>query len=483
MTRALPLLALAACHATDAPASDPSPEDGLGALSVAPGSLDLGVVFVGASADASLNVQNIGEGPLALAVAVESAHAEAWAWQLADAAPGPGDATGLVLTVTPGAWGDHSAVVTVGDTGTGAIVEVPVRAIAQEDADGDGAGSLPSGGADCDDADAAVHRGASETWYDGIDGDCAGDDDYDQDGDGAAWPDDCDDTDVAVGAPATEAWNGRDDDCDGVVDHLDAETAAIGRLDGGTPGLGLGARGGLALGGDLDDDGVDDVFVVASAAGGGAAWLVSGVDATGADGAIDGYARAAFAGTAAYVLSSVQGPLVDLVGDASADVALVGTSTTSGAGFVLDGDAAQGAVATTRTHTAAFSGDDAGDGARWAVGGDLDGDGVPEMLLGAALDSFTSGWSTAYYTGGVAVFAGGAFAGTYTLADADDRVHGAAAFDYLGSALAVGDVNGDGYGDVVAGAPGYDGGATNGGAVHVFAGGPALAWAARAPWC
>ena len=40
---------------------------------------------------------------------------------------------------------------------------------------------------DCDDLDADVHPNAADTWYDGVDSDCAGDDDYDQDGDGAAF--------------------------------------------------------------------------------------------------------------------------------------------------------------------------------------------------------------------------------------------------------------------------------------------------------
>ena len=67
------------------------------------------------------------------------------------------------------------------------------------DQDGDGI-SLKDG--DCDPEDGNVFPGAEEIWYDGIDGDCAGDDDYDQDGDGyqafSEGGDDCDDTDPLV---------------------------------------------------------------------------------------------------------------------------------------------------------------------------------------------------------------------------------------------------------------------------------------------
>ena len=106
---------------------------------------------------------------------------------------------------------------------------------------------------DCDDGDAAVHPGASDAPYDAQDADCAGDDDYDADGDGwlpdrerweaerAAWvaaafgPDpftprwgDClDQADPAVGVPpeqvhpgaADPAYDGVDQDCAGDPDH------------------------------------------------------------------------------------------------------------------------------------------------------------------------------------------------------------------------------------------------------------------------
>ena len=74
----------------------------------------------------------------------------------------------------------------------------------------------PPQAATADDADAAVYPGAVEVWYDGKDGDCAGDNDQDADGDGFQVDTDCNDEDASVypGAPDTEV-DGIDQDCDG----------------------------------------------------------------------------------------------------------------------------------------------------------------------------------------------------------------------------------------------------------------------------
>ncbi len=87
------------------------------------------------------------------------------------------------------------------------------------------AGDVASGG-DCDDADPAVSPGAPDVWYDGVDSDCAGNSDYDQDGDGVdaadPWYDgfDCDDTDETAFPSASDAWyDGRDSDCAGNSDY------------------------------------------------------------------------------------------------------------------------------------------------------------------------------------------------------------------------------------------------------------------------
>jgi uncharacterized protein (TIGR03382 family) len=86
------------------------------------------------------------------------------------------------------------------------------------DADADGFAAISAGGDDCDDASAETFPGAEDAPYDGVDQDCAQDDDFDADGDGhavqAAGGDDCDDTDASVfpGA-ADEPYDGVSTDC------------------------------------------------------------------------------------------------------------------------------------------------------------------------------------------------------------------------------------------------------------------------------
>ena len=76
---------------------------------------------------------------------------------------------------------------------------------------------------DCDDEDADRNPDAEETWYDGVDSDCGGDDDYDADGDGYVSEsyegDDCDDADPDTwpGAPDTP-YDGVINDCNNASD-------------------------------------------------------------------------------------------------------------------------------------------------------------------------------------------------------------------------------------------------------------------------
>ena len=83
-------------------------------------------------------------------------------------------------------------------------------------------GYIEAGG-DCDDADATIFPGAVESWYDGVDGDCDGADDYDADRDGytsdAFGGADCDDTSGDFRPGVTEVCDGRDNNCDGFIDE------------------------------------------------------------------------------------------------------------------------------------------------------------------------------------------------------------------------------------------------------------------------
>jgi hypothetical protein len=150
---------------------------------------------------------------------------------------------------------------------------------------------------DCDDDNATVYPRAPEICTDGIDNDCDGEIDTDEDwcsedtGEDTAAADedrdtftadvDCDDNDTAVFPGAAEKCNGKDDDCDGELDEADAYDASTWYADTdgdahGDPGVSLRACdapvGFVALGDDCDDtdanispsaveacnDGVDD---------------------------------------------------------------------------------------------------------------------------------------------------------------------------------------------------------------------------------
>ena len=126
------------------------------------------------------------------------------------------------------------------------------------DADEDG-WSLEEG--DCDDADIGVFPGALDAPYDGVDADCAGNDDEDADGDGEPRATDCDDLDAGVFSGAPEACDGVDNDCDGNVDDDESMGWALytdndrdGFGVGGSVGLGCAAIDGLSFhAGDCDD--------------------------------------------------------------------------------------------------------------------------------------------------------------------------------------------------------------------------------------
>ncbi|MEQ1567653.1 MAG: MopE-related protein [Myxococcota bacterium] len=119
------------------------------------------------------------------------------------------------------------------------------------DVDNDDYVSAEYGGDDCDDTRNVVHPGAFDPWYDGQDWDCAGDDDYDADGDGyqngyqVDGGTDCDDDDPSVHPGVTEDRGEVDRDCDGWSDPRGV-LVANGGCDCGSSGAGASAPWWLA---------------------------------------------------------------------------------------------------------------------------------------------------------------------------------------------------------------------------------------------
>ncbi len=228
-----------------------------------------------------------------------------------------------------------------------------------------------------------------------------------------------------------------------------------------------GDRAGAAVsgGGDLTGDGVADLLVGAPGSGSeGGAWILSG----GARGEEDlEVAEARLEGVAgAYAGAAVAGP-GDLDGDGMSDV-VVSAPGASGSDY--------GRV---YLGFGPFSGDirldDMGVSVRGAyrVGtalafGDLSGDGGVGLAVGApALDGETLDGEPATDSGGI-YWVEGPFVEDRAFDDADLWVVGEGAAESVGSVLALGDLDGDGVADLGVGVPGV-----GAGRVAIFAGPPA----------
>ena len=314
-----------------------------------------------------------------------------------------------------------------------------------DEADDDGDGWMVCAG-DCDDTEPTVHPGAPEDCEDGLDNDCEGDpDEHDpecigpQDLDGDGWDDtlDCDDLDPdlnlddadgdgystcdgdcddaepnAFPGHIEDCFDHIDNNCDGIVDgcgptgdiDLSLATAELVGEEGGDL-----AGASLCAAGDVDGDGFDDVIV--------------------------GAGFNDFGGAEAGMAYLLYGPISGTVDLSTADARLYGED----------------------------AGDQAGDAVAGA--GDVDGDGLDDLIVGA----FAHGAGGSY--AGAAYVVRGPVSGDVDLANAEARLVGETVDDWAGWAVAAaGDVNDDGYDDVIVGAHGNDAGGSSAGAAYLAIG-------------
>ncbi|MBK7949267.1 MAG: FG-GAP repeat protein [Deltaproteobacteria bacterium] len=226
----------------------------------------------------------------------------------------------------------------------------------------------------------------------------------------------------------------------------------------------------VAAAGDVNGDGYGDVIVGSSAyapvsGGSGAAFVFLGSETGIADGSpATAAARIVIHDFDESGLGTSVASAGDVNGDGFDDV-IVGAPgynaviINEGAAFVYLGSAAGIADATTATAHARLSSDQGGFiggsvmGQSVASAGDVNADGYDDVIVGAPLYTAGQGGEGAAF-----VFLGSASGipnGTPATAHAQlesDQVNASLGF----SVSSAGDVNGDGYADVVVGAPGYD---------------------------
>ncbi|HMV66648.1 MAG TPA: MopE-related protein, partial [Myxococcota bacterium] len=234
--------------------------------------------------------------------------------------------------------------------------------------------------------------------------------------------------------------------------------------------------------GDFDGDGAEDLLVGAPGAdfagsGSGAAYLFYGpisngakLNANTADVLFVGEGYNALAGSSVANAGDVDADGIDdiLIGSVGGS----GTPHPAGAAHLVLGGSMSGLVPLATGADAEFAGVATGDefGSAVAGVGDVNGDGFADVAIGAPNQATAAGAGS-----GVTYVWYGPVGGLKAAASANFAAASAVSNAGVGTALAyVGDLNGDGYDDIVSGAPKSSAGGPSAGAAYLFLGGATL---------
>jgi hypothetical protein len=285
-----------------------------------------------------------------------------------------------------------------------------------------------------------------------------------------------------------------------------SEASPVLRVYGGIAGDALGAGGpnGVAYG-DINGDGLDDLIVGAPGASpmsrtdagevvviyGSAALPATQLDLVASPGTLG---ETHIVGAAAGNETGTSVAAADLNGDGFDDILIgaSGVSTEKGAAYIIYGSASKPGAASGTGSVLDLS-DAVGangetringfqDGARLGnalAAGDVNGDGYDDLIIGSHYSDGTAGMDSgeAYIVYGGAVKPGTvALSGSVVVletpgASGDTRIRADDAGDYLGESVTAGDINGDGYDDVIVGATGSNTAGSNAGEAFVIYGG------------